>query len=123
MAKKILIADDDENIRDLVTFSLEDEGFDLHQARDGEEALQMAKELKPDLMILDVMMPGKIGYEVCEELKKGEDTKGIYIILMSARGKSRIEMTGKMQGADDIMPKPFDPLELTDKVRKALGMD
>jgi DNA-binding response OmpR family regulator len=121
MAKKILIADDDDHIRELVQFALEDGGYELFFARDGLEALARAREAKPDLMVLDVMMPGKVGYEVCEELKKDPATQGIYIILMSARGRSKIEVAGKMQGADDIMPKPFDPLELAEKVKKALG--
>jgi two-component system phosphate regulon response regulator PhoB len=69
------------------------------------------------------MMPGKIGYEVCEQLKKDPETSRIYIILMSARGRSRIEMAGKMQGADDILPKPFDPLDLAERVRKVIGAD
>ena len=123
MSRKVLIADDDENIRELIQFSLEDEGFDLLHAKDGDEALAMAREHKPDLMVLDVMMPGKIGYEVCELLKQDPETKYIYIILMSARGRSRIEMAGRMQGADEILPKPFDPLDLAEKVKKALGVD
>ena len=122
MAKKVLIADDEANIRELVQFALEDEGFEIYQAGDGEEALALARRLKPDLLVLDVMMPGKIGYQVCEELKQDPETRNIHIILMSARGKSRVELTGKMQGADDVISKPFDPLELNAKVKRALGI-
>ena len=122
MAKKVLIADDEDNIRELVRFALEDEGFEIHEARDGDEAVTMARQTRPDLLVLDVMMPGKVGYQVCEELKQDPKTRGIFIILMSARGKSRVEPTGKMQGADDVISKPFDPLELNAKIKKALGV-
>ena len=119
---KVLIADDDANIRELVKFSLEDEGYELILAEDGVQAFDLAKKHKPDLAILDVMMPGKVGYQVCEEMRQDPELKGTYVIIMSARGKSRIEMTGKMQGADDILPKPFDPAELVEKVKKGLKL-
>jgi DNA-binding response OmpR family regulator len=121
MAKKVLIADDEDNIRELVRVSLEDEGYELFEARDGNEAVKKARELAPDLMILDVMMPGKVGYQVCEELKSDPKTKGIYILFLSARGgKPLSEMTGKMQGGDEFMIKPFEPMELRDRVKEAL---
>lgn len=120
MAKKILIADDEENIRELVRASLEDEGYELFEAIDGNEAVAKARELKPDLMVLDVMMPGKVGYQVCEELKADAATRGIYIIFLSARGKPLAEMTGKMRGGDDFMVKPFEPAELRARVAKGL---
>ena len=120
MAKKILIVDDEANIRELVRFAVEDEGYEIFEAGDGETGLKMAREIKPDLMTLDVMLPGKVGYQVCEELKADPATRSIYIIIMSARGKSRLELTGKMQGADEVMAKPFEPLELAEKIRSAL---
>jgi len=123
MAKKILIADDEMNIRELVKASLKREQFELYEAEDGNEALQKARQIKPDLIVLDVMMPGKVGYEVCEELKSDPETKGIYIIFLTARGGSVAETTGKMQGGDAFMVKPFEPKELREKVRKALGME
>ena len=120
MAKKILIADDEDNIRGLVLMTLEDEGFELHQACDGNEALAKARELKPDLVVLDVMMPGKVGYEVCEELKKDPDTKDVYIIFLSSRTSPSSELGAKNAGGDEWMYKPFDPGELRNRVKKAL---
>ena len=120
MTKKILIADDEDNIRGLVVMTLEDEDFELHQACDGNEALAKAKEIMPDLIVLDVMMPGKVGYEVCEELKGNPDTKNIYIIFLSSRTSPFSESSAKSAGGDEWMYKPFEPGELRDRIKKAL---
>jgi DNA-binding response OmpR family regulator len=120
MAKKVLIADDDNNIRELVRASLEDEGFELAEAGDGNEALAKAREWRPDLIVLDVMMPGKVGYQVCEELKKDPATKDIFVLFLTARGRPMSETTGKMMGGDAYLVKPFDPKELRDRIKKAL---
>jgi len=121
MAKKILIVDDEEQLRELVVVTLEDEGYELHEAADGNEAVEVAKEVKPDLVILDVMMPGKVGYQVCEEIKADPETEHAYVIFLSARGRALSEMTGKKKGGDAFMTKPFEPRELLDMVKKALG--
>ena len=123
MPKKILIADDEDNIRELVRVSLEDEGFELYEARDGNEAVEKARQIKPDLIVLDVMMPGKVGYQVCEELKSDPATSHVFVLFLSARGRPVAEMTGKMTGGDEFMIKPFEPAELRQKVRKGLGLD
>jgi len=123
MAKKILIVDDEDNIRELVKASLKREGFELHEAMDGNDGLAKAKELKPDLVILDVMMPGKVGYEVCEELKKNPDTKDIYVIFLSSRTSPSSEESARMAGGDEWMYKPFEPKELRERVKKALGLE
>lgn len=120
MGKKILIADDAENIRELVRVSLEDEGYELFEAKDGNEALAKARQLKPDLMILDVMMPGKTGYMVCEELKKEPATRGIFILFMTARGSPLAKTTADQSGADAYMTKPFEPSDLRERIKKAL---
>jgi len=122
MSKKILIADDEDNVRELVLVSLEDEGYEIHEASDWEEAVAKARELKPDLIVLDVMMPGKTGYEVCEELRNDPDMKDVYILFLSARGSAVSEMTGKMKGGDAYMVKPFEPAELRKKVKEALKL-
>ena len=121
MAKKILIVDDEDDVRELVHVTLEDEGFDIYEASEGNEALAKAKEFKPDLIILDVMIPGKTGYEVCEELKKDPDTKNTYVLFLSARGKAASVMTAKTKGGDEFMTKPFEPKELREKVLKVLS--
>jgi len=121
MGKRILIADDDDNIRELVRVTLEDEGFEMEEAADGNEAVAKAKQFRPDLVVLDIMMPGKVGYQVCEELKKDPATKDVYVLFLSARGKPVSEQTGKMYGGDAFMIKPFDPKELREKIKAALG--
>ena len=123
MAKRILVVDDEVYILHILDFSLGAEGYEVITAADGESGLERARSIKPDLIVLDVMMPGKVGYEVCEELKSDPETKGIYIIFLTARGGSVAETTGKMQGGDAFMVKPFEPKELREKVRKALGME
>ena len=120
MSKKVLIADDEDNVRELVWVSLEDEGYEIHEASDGDEAVVKARELKPDLIVLDVMMPGKTGYEVCEELRKDPDMRDIYILFLSARGSAVSEMTGKMKGGNEFMVKPFEPADLRKRVKNAL---
>jgi len=121
MAKRILIVDDEDDIRELVHVSLEDEGYEIYEASDGNEALAKAREHRPDLVILDVMIPGKTGYEVCEELKKDPQTKNVFVLFLSARGKAASQLTGKTKGGDEFMTKPFEPGELRRMVRKALG--
>ena len=120
MNNKILIVDDEENIRTLVQMVLEKEGYELHEASSGTEALAKAKTIKPSVMILDVMMIGKSGYEVCEELRRDPETKDIYVIFLTARGSSISEITGKKKGGDDFLTKPFDSAVLKEKIRNAI---
>ena len=120
MAKKILIADDEATVRDLIKLSLEHEGYEIFEARNGVEALNKAKELVPDLLILDVMMPGKIGYQVCSELKSDPATKRISIIFITARDSSLSMETVQESGGDDLISKPFKPQELKARIRKVL---
>ena len=119
--KKILIADDGEDIRELINITLEDEGYELHEAVDGNDALAKARSILPDLIVLDVMMPGMTGYQVCEELKKDPLTRGIYIMFLTARGSNLAKTTADRSGGDDYMIKPFDPPALREKVKKALA--
>lgn len=121
MTKKILIADDEDNIRRLVRLSLEDDGYELFEARDGAEALAKARKIRPDLIVLDVMMPGMIGYRVCEEVKKGSDTGHAYVLFLSARDSKSSESACLDAGGDQLMTKPFDPDDLSERVKKILG--
>ena len=122
--KKILIVDDELNVRRLVRFSLEEEeGYELHDAENGTEALIKAKKLKPDLVILDLMTPDKWGYTVCEELKEDPLTKDAVVLILSARGSSASKVMGEAKGADEYMVKPFQPKELRKMVKKLLGKD
>ncbi|UCD84862.1 MAG: response regulator [Deltaproteobacteria bacterium] len=121
MAKKVLVCDDDENILLAVSHIVEKEGYEVVKARDGNESIKIALAEKPRLIILDLMMPEKTGYEVCEELRKDPTTKDTYIILLTARGKPLSEHTGMVKGANEFMVKPFDPRELREKIQKILA--
>ncbi len=121
MSKKILVAEDDEDIRTAIRILLESAGYDVHLARDGIEALERGRLIKPDLVILDVMMPGMVGYQVCEALKNEPDTSGVYVLFVTARGVSQAAGAVKQCGGDDVIGKPFDIDELKRKVRKGLG--
>ena len=122
MSKKILIVDDEANIRELVRVSLEDEGFDLYEAADGKEALERARTLRPDLVILDLMMPDKWGYTVCEELKQGADTRQILVLFLTVRSSAQAKKMGQIKGGDAFLVKPFQPQELKQKVKELLGV-
>ena len=124
MGKKILIADDEERVRNLIkkVLELEDRGFELYEAKNGDEALDQAKKLKPNLLILDVMMPGLTGYDVCKYLKNSKATKDICVLLVTAREGKFAENVMKLVGADALLPKPFTPLELTMAVKQILKL-
>jgi DNA-binding response OmpR family regulator len=122
MAKRVLIADDDETNRDLIRKSLAKESLELFEAIDGNEALTRARELNPDLIILDIMMPGKSGYEVCEELKNSKSTAAIPVLFLSARSGALTRQTVATAGGDEFMAKPFSPRELRELVREMLHL-
>lgn len=115
--QKILIVDDDENIADLISLYLTKECFETSIVHDGEDALREAKEFKPDLMILDLMLPGMDGYQVCREIRK---TSNLPIIMLSAKGETFDKVLGLELGADDYMIKPFDSKELVARVKAVL---
>jgi two-component system alkaline phosphatase synthesis response regulator PhoP len=108
MIKKILIADDEVNLLKLLKHFFRVRRYDVILATNGEEALNKAREEKPDLMILDIMMPKKDGFEVCKELKLDENYRNIPIIMLTAKGKITDKITGKEAGADMYLVKPVD---------------
>jgi DNA-binding response OmpR family regulator len=116
----ILAADDDEDILELVTFRLGRSGYTVVQARDGAEALQLAKEHKPDLAVLDVGMPKLDGLEVTRQLRAQEETSAIPIILLTAWVQESDVEQGFAAGATDYVRKPFSPMELVARVQAAL---
>ena len=120
MPETILIADDDPAIVHLVEVNLNLEGFDVLTAFDGEEALQMADEHLPALVLLDVMMPKLDGYEVCERIRAESRTRHISVIMLTAKSLSADKIFGLTAGADDYVLKPFDPMELIARVRATL---
>ncbi|MCG7854042.1 MAG: response regulator [Methanosarcinaceae archaeon] len=123
MNKKILIVDDEVHIRALLEQSLEDledAGVEIFLAREGEEGLRFAREEKPDLMFLDIMMPKKNGYEVCEEIKRDPELKDIYIIMLTAKGQAADRLRGEDVKANEYITKPFNPDEILQKASDIL---
>jgi len=120
--KRILIVDDEEKVRKLVEVTLSVGELEILHAASGDEALGVIRETKPDLILLDIMMPGKLdGLDVCRILKKDPETKDIYIIMLTARGQQVDKENGLAAGADDYFVKPFSPMELMDKIDNILA--
>lgn len=117
----VLIADDDPDIQTLVSFRLERSGYRVVTAPDGEEAVRIAREHRPALAILDVMMPKMDGYQVTRKLRGDETTRDMPIILLTARAQEADVSRGFEVGADDYIRKPFSPQELSARVQALLG--
>ena len=117
MKQKILIADDDTNIAELISLYLIKEGYETKKAHHGREALRMMQSFGPDLLILDIMMPEMDGYEVCREVRK---MSSLPIIMLTAKGETFDKVLGLELGADDYMVKPFDTKELVARVKAVL---
>ncbi len=120
MAEIILIAEDDAHIAELIKIILETKGYETHWAKDGQEAIQEAQRLKPDLMLLDVMMPKLNGYEVLRLLKENNDLKDMPVIFVTVRGETDSKVVGLRLGGHDYITKPFDLDELIARVEAAL---
>jgi phosphate regulon transcriptional regulator PhoB len=120
MTATVLVVDDEKDLVDLVKYHLEKEGLKCLEARDGETALQVAKERIPDLVVLDLMLPGLDGLEVCRKLRKDPKTSSIAIIMLTAKAEEVDRIVGLEMGADDYMVKPFSPRELVARVKAVL---
>lgn len=114
---RIVVADDEAHIRDVLRGYLEAEGFDVVQAADGDEALRVAREHHPDLVLLDVTMPGLDGVEVLRQLRTESD---VYVIMVTARAEELDKLVGLAVGADDYITKPFSPREVVARVKAVL---
>ena len=117
---KILIVEDEANIRQLVRYNLEKEGFQVMEAADGMQGLRTAQKEKPDLVLLDLMLPGMDGLEVCRTLKGAPATAALPIIMLTAKAEEVDKIIGLELGADDYMTKPFSPRELTARIKAVL---
>ncbi len=117
MSGQILVADDDGQIRDVVRIALGQAGFTVAEAADGQQALEMARSLTPDLIVLDIGMPEMDGLAVCRELRKSSD---VPVVFLTAHGDEIDRVVGLELGADDYVPKPFSPRELVARVRAIL---
>lgn len=114
--KKILAVDDEPNILMSIEFILEMEGFEVHMARDGEEALEVAERVRPDLILLDVNMPRKDGYETCRIIREREELAATKVIMLTAKGQTLERKKGLEVGADDYVTKPFSAGDLLEKI-------
>jgi DNA-binding response OmpR family regulator len=121
MAKRVLIADDEPNIVLSLEFLMEQFGFEVRTTGNGREALELVDSFAPDLVLLDVMMPGKNGYEVCQHIKSVAALQNIKVILLSAKGRDVEVAKGIEMGADAYVTKPFSTRELAARVREMLG--
>jgi two-component system, OmpR family, phosphate regulon response regulator PhoB len=116
----ILVVEDESALVTLLRYNLEREGFRVAEARDGEEALLAAREQKPDLVLLDWMLPLLSGLEVCRQMRRMPETRSVPIIMLTARGEEGDKLRGLDSGADDYVTKPFSPSELVARIRAAL---
>ena len=118
---KILIAEDERDIRDLITFTLGFAGFEVVAASNGEEAVNLARQEIPDLILMDVRMPRMTGYEACALMKADAKLKDIPVIFLSAKGQDSEIQTGLQAGAADYLLKPFAPDQLTERIQTVLA--
>ncbi len=122
MSHKVLIADDEPNILISLEFLMKREGHTVLLARDGDEALALICAEKPALVLLDVMMPGKSGFEVCQAVRADESLAGVKVLMLTAKGRDTDVAQGLGVGADGYMTKPFSTKELAARVREMLGL-
>ena len=121
MSYRVLIADDEPNILISLEFLMKREGHTVSVARDGNEALAAIQRERPDLVVLDVMMPGKTGFDVCQAVRADETLASVKILMLTAKGRETDLAKGTALGADAYMTKPFSTKELAAKVREMLG--
>lgn len=119
--KKILLVDDDPLIRKLTKTTLAEEEFKILEAETGEQALKITEEEKPDLILLDIKLPGKDGFQVCRQIKQDDRIRSTYVIILTGEPTEDMREKGKKAGADDYFTKPFSPIELIQKVHKVFG--
>ena len=119
---RVLVVDDDDVIRQLITVNLELEGFEVHTATDGEDCLAKVKDVAPDVVTLDVMMPRLDGWDTAARLREDPETAHLKLVLLSARAQEADKARGEGIGVDGYLTKPFDPDELVDTVRRLAEM-
>lgn len=117
MSQKVLVVEDDNNIAELLRLYLQKDGFEVSHAADGGKAVEMAREIQPDLVLLDIMLPVMDGWQVCRELRK---TMKMPIIMLTAKGETEDKVSGLEMGADDYIVKPFEVKELLARVHAVL---
>ena len=121
MARSVLVVDDEPNIVVSLEFLMEQAGFEVRVAADGEAALKALEEKTPDLVLLDVMMPKRDGYDLCQMIRANPDWKDVRIIMLTAKGRDVEKEKGMALGADDYVTKPFSTRELVERVKSHLA--
>jgi DNA-binding response OmpR family regulator len=121
MAKKVLIADDEPNIVMSLQFLMEAAGYEVRTVADGEAALGVLHDFRPDLVLLDVMMPTRNGYEICQAIRETPALRGIKVVMLTAKGRDIDAEKGLALGADEYVTKPFATKDLVAKVKAMLG--
>jgi len=121
MGKKVLIADDEPNIVVSLEFLMQQCGYKIHTVRNGNDALRVAREFRPDLMLLDIMLPLKNGFEVCQQMRESPELNRVKIVMLTAKGRDIEVAKGLALGADAYITKPFATRELLDTVKRLLG--
>jgi CheY-like chemotaxis protein len=119
---RVLVVDDDDVIRQLITVNLELEGFEVETAMDGQDCLDRVKEVRPDVVTLDIMMPRMDGWETAVKLREDPETADVKVVLLSARAQEADVQRGSRIGVDAYLTKPFDPDELITVVRRLAGL-
>ncbi|MFN6341250.1 MAG: response regulator transcription factor [Bacteroidota bacterium] len=117
---KILVVDDENDILEFIQYNLKKEGYDVHLAHNGQEAIDVARKIKPDLILLDVMMPVMDGIEACKQLKSDSDFEKTFIVFLTARSEEYSEIAGFNAGADDYISKPIKPRVLISRINAIL---
>ena len=119
--KRVLIVEDQADIRKLIRMTLEFEPYEIHEAANGADGLRLAAEVRPDLMLLDVMMPGDMdGLQVCAQVRATPGLAGTRVVLLTARGQSQDRNAGELAGADEYLIKPFSPLQLIETIERLM---
>lgn len=121
MTKRVLIADDEPNIVVSLEFLMERNGYQIRIASDGDQVLRAVEEQRPDLILLDVMLPGRSGFEVCQKIRENPAWQGIKIIMLTAKGRETEVAKGLALGADAYITKPFSTKDLLAQVKQILG--
>lgn len=121
MAKKILIADDEPNIVISLEFLMQRNGYEVKTAGDGEAALRLASEFRPDLILLDIMLPLKSGYEVCQKIRENPEVSAMKVVMITAKGRDIEVAKGLALGADAYITKPFSTQDLLEQVKRLLS--
>ena len=121
MNKKILVIEDDPNALRLIRYALEQEGYQVLSAENGLEGVKKAQDDHPDLVVLDIMLPGLDGYEVCHKLRQKPETAALPVLMLSAKARQDDKDIGLKMGADDYLAKPADPATMVEKVKALLN--